>query len=366
MVQMRVMKATNASEISSQDSKLNGKLNNKNNHDDDDDDNDDDYEQSEDSSSLYSYDLHRLDEDFALRDEMFDKVIVEKDPNYVQVVRDYEQSMRNMLREHIRTKQLCDNHEPHIDDMPFSKRSLLQKMKLILVFDEALPGYATLLLYCVAHLSCWEIGTTILYELTKNVTNETVVHIFLLLTSLILYRMTGGIFVWVDSETHQRAKLAIQHRLFLQSPDALAIEWFRRHKFCRRCTNLCSFYMCMFAVFYFYGHCLRFIDKRSTLVRTLPSANCNVLTSARERLLGLEEASGDDDEREDVCDAEQLESNDYEYLASELSISSYAQFLGDDSVALVSTWEASLFYLTTASISILLLHFKLGHTFGRD
>jgi hypothetical protein len=355
--QTRAMKSITVSETSPQESKLKKE---KLNHDDDD-------EQSQDSSySLYSHDdLDRLEADFALRDELFDKVIAEKDSNYVQVVKDYEQSMRNMLREH--TKQrLCDNHEAPIDETPFAKLSLLQKIKLIVTFDEARSGYATLLLYCIAHLSCWEIGTTALYELTKNVTNETVVHILLLLTSLVLYRMTGGIFLWVDSETHHRAKLAIQHRLELQSPDALVIDWFQRHKFFRRCSNLCSFYMCLFAVFYFHGHCLRFIDKRSTLVQSLPSANCDVLTSAKEKLLGLDDEWEDVCLPNDVCDAEQLESNDYAYLASELSISSYAQFLGDDSVALVSTWGAALFYLTTASISILVLHFKLGHTFGRD
>ena len=122
---------------------------------------------------------------------------------------------------------------PSKDEIPFAKLSLLQKIKLIVTFDEACSGYATLLLYCIAHLSCWEIGTTVLYELTKNVTNETIVHILLLLTSLVLYRMTGGIFLWVHSETHHHAKLAVQHRLELQSSDALVIVWFQRNKFFR-------------------------------------------------------------------------------------------------------------------------------------
>jgi hypothetical protein len=181
--------------------------------------------------------------------------------------------------------------------------------------------------------------------------------------------MTGGIFTWMNSETHHRAKLAMHRRLARQSPDAIAMDWFRRHSFCRIFINTTSFYVCLFAVVHFQGRCLQWIDKRSFLLQNLPSATYDIMTSAKEKLQAVDESDlacvG-----QNVCNAEQLESQDCAYLESELSISSYSHFVGDESVELVGTFGAELFYFVTyfatATISILVLHYKLGHTFGRD
>jgi hypothetical protein len=323
--------------------------------------NDDDL--SQDVASVYSNDLDRLEAEFLRREELLVKVVAGKDPDYVRIVKEYEASMQKMIRQQY--DQSLDK-PADIETTTFAKLSFFGKFHQILFFEEANVGYATLLLYCIAHLSCWEISTSILEELTKNVTSQGTVHMFLLSLSLLFYRMSGGIFSWVDSETHHRAKLAMQRRLALQSPDAVVMDWFRRHSFCRICINTGSFYVCWFAVVYFQGRCLQWIDKRSFLLQNLPSANYDIMTSAKVKL----QASGEGEYSyeclgQHVCSAEQVESQDFAYLASELSTSSYSQFMGDEGVALVSTLGAGLFYFAAASISILVLHYKLGHTFGR-
>lgn len=324
--------------------------------------NDDD--QSQELTSVDSNDQDRLEADFRLREELLVKVVAGKDPDYVRIVKEYEASMQKMILQHY-DQNLDKTILADMETTTFAKLSFWTKIHQILFFKEATVGYATLLLYCIAHLSCWEIATSIIEELTRNVTNQGMFHMFLLSVSLLLYRMTGGIFSWVDTETHHRAELAMHRRLARQYPDAIAMDWFRRHSFCRICINTASFYVCLFAMVYFQGRSLRWIDKRSFLLQNLPSASYDIMTSAKEKLQAM-------DERDlacvgqNVCNAEQLESQDYAYLESELSISSYSQFVGDESVALVSKFGAELFYFATATISILVLHYKLGHTFGRD
>jgi hypothetical protein len=279
--------------------------------------------------------------------------------------------MQKMIRQHKHFDQShrLDKHKPaDIETITtFAKLSFLEKIHQILFFEEATVGYATLLLYCIAHFSTWEIGTSLIEELTKNVTNQGMFHMLLLSVSLVMYRMTGGIFSWVDSQTHHRAKLSMHRRLALQFPDAIVMDWFRRHSFCRIFINTASFYACLFAVVYFQGRCLQWIDKRSFLLQNLPSASHDIITSVKERLQAMDESDvacvGG---QVDVCTAEQLEFQDYAYLESELSVSSYYQFVGDESVALVGKFGARLFYFAAAFISILLLYYKLGHTFGGD
>ena len=309
-------------------------------------------------------DLLHLEKHFALRDELFEQIIAEKDSEYVRIAKEYEEAMRALLLQRDEAQQ-GDNDERSLPIKPPSLSTRLLCWNRTLVFSEALVGYATIILYCVAHLSCWEVLTAIVYEGTRNWKHQTALHAMLLFGSLIILRLSGGIFAWVDPETYELAKANLERRRKLGAWDGRVIQWFRRHDFIKTFVNTAAFYVCWIAVAYFETWCLRFVDKRHILLKGLPSAAFEIMTVARNKI-----EPGQARELEECVDnacqlEEELEYEDSVYLYSELSISSYYQLMGDESAPLISTRGAIAFYVTAGTISITILALKLRHYFGK-
>lgn len=298
--------------------------------------------------------LDRLEDDFELRDRLIKKVVSEKGPEYLCIVNDYEQSMRKALREHYE-QQAVQDHKRCLKNRK-SKRlthSYLKRISGALLLNETARGCASLLLYCVAHLSCWEMATALLYEATQNYENQTLVHYIYLFISLAMLRVSGGIFGWLDSKTYRQAQAALKGRQ--STLDGRIIRWFRRRPNLKAVVNMLAFYICWAAVAFFQARGLRVFDKRDAVIASLPSFHRDdVITSVKDKLIyGLSYG-------EEALD---FEARDYEHLLREVSTSSCWQLLGDETAALVSTTATFLFFGTAAAVSIALLRFKLGHTF---
>jgi len=325
------------------------------------DDDDDDLSQASATtllSDLSSVDeqpeLDRLEDDFQLRDKLMKTFVVEKDPERVRIVTEYEEAMRKALREHHELKAIQEsNRRSRKKRSTAMKSTVLDRIGQTLLLNETALGFASVVLYCIAHLSCWEITTAFLYELTQNYENQCAVHFVFLVTSLIMLRMSGGIFGWLDTETYGEAQLGLQRRH--GSVDTRIIKWFRRHPNLKATINMLAFYICWTAVAFFQNCGLRLLDKRDDVARGLPSYHReDVITSVKEKLVyGL------------TYDEEvlEMEAQDYAHLVKEVSVSSLSLLMGDETVALVSTTAAFLFFAVAAIVSIAVLRFKLGHTF---
>lgn len=309
---------------------------------------------SELSSVEEKHDLDRMEDDFILRDELIRKLVLGKDPDHVRIVKEFEDSMRAALRQHFEQLETEESNRRSSKKRPMSaKPSFLQRWNTSLLFSETARGCASIVLYCVAHLSCWEITTAFLYELTQNYENQTAVHIIFLFISLAVLRVSGGIFGWLDTETYNLARSALRRRD--DTLDARLIKWFRRYPNLKAMVNLLAFFVCWTAVAYFQNRGLHLLDKRETIAQGLPSFHRqDVYTSVKDKLVyGLSY-------EEEVLE---LEAQDYAYLLKEVSPASYSALMGDDYAALVSTQCTILFFGVAAILSISVLRFKLGHTF---
>lgn len=299
--------------------------------------------------------LDRLEDDFELRDELIKKFVVVKDPKHLKIVKDYEALMRKALRDHYE-QQAVKEHTKRLKRKTRSKRSqstLVNRVNDTLLFRETARGFASIVLYCIAHLSCWEITTVVLYELTQHYENQSMVHAVFLLTSLVMLRVSGGIFGWLDPDTYEEAQTSLHGRSV--SLDTRIMKWFRRRPNIKAVVNMLAFYICWTAVAYYQNRGLHMFDKRETVAQGLPSYHHHdVVTSAKERLV-----SGLDYEEE----ALEFEARDYAYLMTELSVLSLERFMGDEYASIVSTNVTILFFAVAAAVSIAILRFSLGHTF---
>ena len=179
------------------------------------------------------------------------------------------------------------------------------------------------------------------------------VHAFFLLTSLVMLRVSGGIFGWLDTETYEEAQTSLHSRS--GSLDARIIKWFRRRPNLKAVVNMLAFYICWTAVAYYQNHGLHLFDKREAVAQGLPSYHHHdVVTSVKEKLV-----SGLDYEEKVL----ELEARDYAYLVKELSVLSIERLMGDECASVVSTNATLFFFGVAAVVSITILRLSLGHTF---
>ena len=290
--------------------------------------------------------LDRLEDDFELRNRLRKKVIAEKGPEYLLIINEYEESMRKALRQHYEEKAVQDRKRClKRKECKGSTPSYLERISEALLLNETARGCASILLYCVAHLSCWEITTVVLYEVTQNYENQALVHCIFLFISLAMLRLSGGIFGWLDSKTYVEAQSALQCRH--GTLDARLIKWFRRRPNLRQSGRSACFLSCWAAVAFFQARGLKVFDKRDAVIQSLPSYHRDdVITTIKDELVkGLSYG-------EEALD---FEAQDYAHLLKEVSTSSCWQLLGDETAALVSTTATFFFFGTAAIVSIALL-----------
>jgi len=115
----------------------------------------------------------------------------------------------------------------------------------------SLPCFITVLLYCVMHVSIYELVSTIISELSANSEYQSTVYLLVLLFGLGLMRASGVLWHWIHDDEHPVVKFDMQNRVRLNEPDALIVLWFRRHKWTRNVVHIVSHYLCFCGVSYF-------------------------------------------------------------------------------------------------------------------
>jgi hypothetical protein len=250
-------------------------------------------------------------------------------------------------------------------------------------FNNAFPGLFIMVLYCVAHLSLYELLYAVVTEATKHIVQQHLVYTCLLLTSLLAAFLSGGSSSWMPDDDDGEVK----SRHFFWT-----VRWFKKRPRVKSTVDLCCLYVCFIAVAHFHNQCLAVFDIRKRILDALPSmkqqspniltytmsfgmsqtskqtCNGNTSLSMIRQLLftGTEVCSVDQNippisSFEDVLTNYLLE-EDCMVLWSKLSAASYYAAMGTFEGPLVSPASTMLYYGLCTAISIYLL-WRLGYHF---
>jgi len=238
-------------------------------------------EQSQsDDESLVASDsssLRQLETEFRVRDKILRKLVKGIDPIYAQVLRDNEEAARKakMLRAQEKHKQLHSSPKFAVKsrstDVAFSHKvkesngtlRLLERIQMTFACDlyNTIPGAAHLLLYCLAHACCFQITDVCIAALTQNFQNQDAVYITLILVSILVLRMTGGMWSYLVYESYGRVKFDLHNRLRLGKVDAHVVMWFRQHPKIQTFVDLVAFYTSFLCISYLHERMMEILDR---------------------------------------------------------------------------------------------------------
>jgi len=277
--------------------------------------------------------------------------------------------------------------------MPSTDKSLAKSIMRLLRFEfyHTIPCQIVMFLYCLAHTSIYELVSNIFLELTKNTGNDLPLHVLTLFASMLLPRLTGGVWTWANDDAYAAVKFDMHNRLRLRQLDARILRWFRRHRAIRSVVDIVSLYLQYMAVSFFLQYYVvpALLDVRDGVLSTLPSSKLSVhfCTTRIQEMLGsgISASCSNIDlsgfANENVCfddssqivedgpwcyDAEELAeamtAEDEQYLLSKVSVSSYYSFIGDSRSVLTSPMGIITFSFAMTAFSVGAL-FRFGFRF---
>lgn len=299
--------------------------------------------QSDDESSVASHSscLKQLEIEFKVRDKLLKKLTKGIDPIYAQVMRDNEAAARIQKLQRAQEKQRLqssrtpDNNNnntlPIIPDIDSKYthddcHGFLERIRQSCLCDvhNTLSGAAHLLFYCLAHSCCFQIIEVCTVAVTKSFKNQDAVATVAILASILLLRMTGGIWSYLTWESYRRVKFDMHNRLHQGKVDARVARWFRQHTAFRDFLNMVAFYISFQFVVYFHERYIEILDRKLLVL-------VDSLSSMKQQILNRYTCAIDG-----VCDLQEE--------------------------AVVNERGYTLYYVTSAALAILLLQ-KLGHSF---
>ena len=396
----------------------------------------------------------QMKQKFQLRDKHFKRIIKGKDNAYISVLKGNEKAVRTKAKEKLDHKNqsrelktalltnvdeiIANDRRPSpktttetkIEPRISTQQSLLIAKKskrinqekgsketlqnrvlhsfniihhfILSEFYQSLPGIIGLILLCVLHVSMYELFHCILTEATKTAEKENQVFFLAFVMSVLLARISGGIWNYVNDETYECVKFDMHNRLELQSIDARFLRWFRKHPKFKIWTELTAFYLCTIVIEQILKESLshKLFDIRHDILMALPSTEYNFPTTVRHALLAdsqiqnmpfsfmkenesqycfdsskgnangtgigsitkeiqdvLCNVAGMCSGKEEVKDS--LWDKDDSYLLGAVSQKSYYELLGDSETSILSPMAITSFYFVSAGISFSLLY-RLG------
>jgi hypothetical protein len=240
-----------------------------------------------------------------------------------------------------------------------------------------------LVLYCFAHISVYELVSNIFLECTRHTQqSQLMLYSAVFVFALILFRLTGGIFGWVEEDLYASMKFDVHNRLRLADFDVLILRWFRRHPMIKYASDISSLYLCFMSVSFFLQYWIlpTLIDARDDILSSLPSTQFDFCKTRLQEMLdgGLSSScssidlSGFVDEKACFDDSNTvsesgphcydatelgnaLTDEDWDFFAKEVSVSSMYSFAGDSQTALTRPAGVIFFYAACAAFSITFL-----------
>ena len=386
---------------------------------DDDDDDDGDDNDSQCNASDNDEDLTDLEDlmkrKFAGRDKLL-KTIARKNKGnraYVDFLRQNEadvraeamkileekKQMQKLRREQRRRKNSnSDNNSASIDaagdstkcakspspspSPPATTKAIMARL-IRFEFYHTSGACVALVLYCFAHISVYELVSNIFLECTRHTQqSQPMLYSAVFVFALILFRLTGGIFGWVEEDLYASMKFDVHNRLRLADFDVLILRWFRRHPMIKYASDISSLYLCFMSVSFFLQYWIlpTLIDARDDILSSLPSTQYDFCKTRLQEMLdgGLSSScssidlSGFVDEKACFDDSNAvsesgphcydatelgnaLTDEDWDFFAREVSVSSMYSFAGDSQTALTRPAGVIFFYAACAAFSITFL-----------
>jgi len=241
----------------------------------------------------------------------------------------------------------------------------------------------SLVLYCFAHISVYELVSNIFLECTRHTQqSQPMLYSAVFVFALILFRLSGGIFGWVEEDLYASMKFDVHNRLRLADFDVLILRWFRRHPMIKYAIDISSLYLCFMSVSFFLHYWIlpTLIDARDDILSSLPSMQFDFCKTRLQEMLdgGLSSScssidlSGFVDEKACFDDSNAvsesgshcydatelgnaLTDEDWDFFAREVSVSSMYSFAGDSQTALTRPAGVIFFHAAGAAFSITFL-----------
>lgn len=327
------------------------------------DSNDDEEEKDSDGEN----ELDQLKHKFAFRDILLKRMTQGKDSSYVEMCLLHESLMREeamkLLEEEGNLKNNI-NTAHHAKDK--KRRSSPINCMHFLAFEAqlALPGLVALLFYCSAHLAAYQFVESIVLERTRifpNSRDEDMYYFGCIIASLIMTRLTGGVWDWVNLDRHEMAKWELDNRFRLRYWDARLHLWFRKHRVIKLICDYIALYVCLVGVGYLHYRLFGpLFEDRSWITDNLPSRVYGIETSIS-MSLNRRFAPECHDEADQSCSLlVEITRQDEKHLYSQVSVSSFLGIVGYPGAhaATPSATQALTFAITCFGVFVLQ---KLGY-----
>lgn len=215
---------------------------------------------------------------------------------------------------------------------------------------------ATLLCYCLAHLTIYEIIYTVVLELTDaNVRHYWSIYACIMITGLFILRATGFLWMFLTGKNYRQSKAEIKKQLQQGSWDAIFSNWIDDKPRFKTLLELVGFYLIYISLNFFWSAFLGcMVDQKQELIRLLPST-----TNCREDMDIVDDnCVADGVNTTTACEATcsgssgDWEDRDYEFIYQNVAKTSYYQFSGYHEAPLYSAQMAMIVLMPAATFSI--------------
>lgn len=153
--------------------------------------------------------------------------------------------------------------------------SVTQKVWHCIIFElfHAFPAYCTQILYCFAHVAFFELICLVMGEHLSEIENECVMYAWIMALSLLLARISGSAWAWLNDDNYDFVKFDMRNKLYLRHADARLLLWFKKHETIRETLEILSLYLCHYASYYFVGQLAlkSLFDIKEDIAEDLPS-----------------------------------------------------------------------------------------------
>lgn len=324
-----------------------------------------DWNESNDDSKL-----QHLQNKFAFRDVLLKRMAQGKDEAYTEMIMRHESLIRDEAMkwqadvEKLQNGTEIKGVESYIISFSNNEASFTAMCKRCLLFEArlSLPGLLAVVFYCFTHLALYLLIESIVMEGSRAFRNEDMYYFVSFIVSLLVIRLTGGIWDWVSLKRHEVAKVELQRRFRVGYLDAKLHLWFRRRRVARLVVDYFAIYVCLVAMSHFHYRLFGpLFEDRSWILDKLPSRTHDVETavaaSLKRRLL-YPECRGEVDQTCSLLD--ELTREDEKYLYSQVSITSFVGIMGYAGAHAATPFATRVLALISISVGIFVLR-ALGY-----
>ena len=213
---------------------------------------------------------------------------------------------------------------------------------------------ATLLCYCLAHLTIYELIHAIVLEVTElRFHNFHLLYSALLVTGLTFLRLSGFLWLFLSGKRYRQTKNELEQRRKQGCWDVRVHDWLEDRPYLKAVSEIVGFYICYISLGFFWNQFLALLfDQSEAIYEQLPSA--------QHRLEHIAINNGSDIANAEVNEACKMEAKyweeqDYEFIYRTVAKIAYYHHSGDKEAPLFSALTVILAYVAGGSLSIFFL-----------